>query len=233
MASLTWRRLLVALCNLTSSGQVFAQTLTTSVTTIPARSCDTPSCTVTPEPVTSLTITPSSTIVHVPGKVEPLTFEFDPITLTSFKPDPTTLANPGKGTLTLKSITITNFPSASATQSYRVDGDEDITLTAAVTVAVQAKAQLFLAEEVDSGSACKLSQGQTRRDAMSSFLRSRIAGRRPGLEKRTALLEHINDDTKAFALLAIEDARRMIDGFVSYFRGTVTVTADMVPDNIG
>lgn len=214
------------------AGHALGQTISTSVTTIDAVSCDTPSCTVTPEAITSLTVQPSPTTVHVPGKLEPLVFSFDSVTLSSFQPDPTSLANDGSGTLTLGSITITAFPSASATQSYAVDGDESVTLTAAVTAAVQAEAQLYITEEIDSDSACALFPGLSRRDddpSLSPLLwarNSRITGRRPALAKRAVNFQAISPAIETFVQAAIFDAQEMISSFIDYFKG---VTADTVP----
>jgi hypothetical protein len=227
------RYLLAAVLWLAIARHGLAQTITTSVTTIVAPICETPSCTVSLAAVTSLTVTPSATTVHVPGKVDPLTFAFDPVTLQSFQPDPTTLSNPGTGILSLGSITITNLPSASATQSYKVDGDEDVTLTAAVTVAVEAKAQLFVAEEIDDSSTCALFPGQTRRDVLQSFEMSRIVGQRPNITKREEVFSFIDPTIRTFAVLAVTDALTMVQTFLTYFQGTVTVKAKDVPDTVG
>lgn len=192
------------------------QTVTTSVTTISGISCATPSCTVTPEPITDLTIHPSpTTVFNLPGRLLPLVFSFDDITITSHELDPTTLANDGKGVLTLGSTTITDFPSASASQTYTVEAEPDVTLTAAVTVKVQAKAQLFIAEESDPDSVCALFPDVTRR---RDLLRSRITGGRLKNLKRTGDLEDTTDqNAKDFAQKAISEAKRVVASFLNYF----------------
>jgi hypothetical protein len=127
----------------------FDATLAASVTEIDASNCATPSCTVTPTLLTSLTFSPTPvTILHAPGAITPVVVSFEPITVESLQPKSTVLDNPdGDGVLSLGSTTFSNLK-ATATTSYLVVPSDatdalDLHLEVAVEVDVEAEAQLF------------------------------------------------------------------------------------------
>jgi hypothetical protein len=221
------RRLAATAQILVCSRLVLCQTVSTSVTTLDGGLCATPSCTITPEAITSLTIQPDSTTVNVPGREEPLTFTFDSISVSSFQPDPTTIANDGDEILTLGTTTITDFPSASATQSYTVDSESTVTLTAAVTVKVQAEAQLFIAEESDPGGVCELFAGGTTRRQLSM---PKPRPQQLRYTKRLARPMGVGPDASTFISKAVDEAEQILDAMMTFLD---SFDSSNFPDNVG
>ena len=195
-----------------------------SATTLAATACASPSCTVTPTILSPITIQPSPTTVNAPGASLPITFTFDRITISSFRPDPTVLSNPGSGFLTLEKTTITNLRRVTATQSYIVEPSQ--TLSVVVIVDVQAEAQLFFAQNNDPDSICNLDSGVSK-------LRSRITGQR-SIGKRNFRFDNNNAaNTNTFITDAVAEANIVLDTFLDYFSAEHFPQLQDIPNNVG
>jgi len=110
-----------------------------------------------------------------------------------------------------------------------VDTESTVTLTAAVTVKVQAEAQLFIAEESDPDSLAALIPGLKQR---RTLLNSGVTGRRLPSLRRDAQIDGIftRPEVAAFINSCISDAKTIVSAFLSAFG---SMTADQVPDDIG
>lgn len=110
-----------------------------------------------------------------------------------------------------------------------MDTESTVTLTAAVTVKVQAEAQLFIAEESDPDSLAALIPGLKRRRAL---LNSGITGRQLTSLKRNAQIDGISNSPQVtnFINSCIADAKTIVSAFLSVFGN---MAADQVPTNIG
>lgn len=184
------------------------------LTTLDASNCAIPSCSITPTALTSITITPSPvTVLHPPGAITPVVLTFDPITIASFQPKPTVLANNGDGILTLGTATLSSFK-ATATTSYLVlpsdaASDENLELDVAVVANVEAKAQLFFAFNNDNQGVCDLFPGSGISDrSIERFHKSRSLRR--GLMKRHALLLDVSETDETWINAAIEDSKKVL-----------------------
>ncbi|RAL58985.1 hypothetical protein DID88_009014 [Monilinia fructigena] len=184
------------------------------LTILDASNCASPSCTITPTALTSITITPSPvTVLHPPGAITPVVLTLDPITIASFQPKPTVLANNGDGILTLGTATLSSFK-ATATTSYLVlpsdaEPDEKLELNVAVVANVEAEAQLFFAFNSDKQGICDLFPGAGISDrSIEKFHNSRSLRR--GLMKRHALLLDVSDSDKTWVEDAIEDSKTVL-----------------------
>jgi hypothetical protein len=165
-------------------------------TTLPAAVCETPSCTVSPTPISSVKIQPSPVTVNPPGASLPVVLTFEAITLSNLELDPTVLHNPGSGTLTLGKTTISNIK-ATATTSYLVAPSE--TLKVAAIADVREEIQLSFGFDSNELSICRLTQD-------SSILRSRVARR---LRKRGVNFLQFGNDN--FGISSVLDAATVID----------------------
>jgi hypothetical protein len=183
-----------AICNAQQSGQ----------TTLDASACATPSCTVTPTVLSSITIRPSPATVHPPGALLPVVVSFEPFTLTSFQPETTVLSNPGTGVLTLGTTKVSGIK-VTTTTSYFVSPTQ--TLDVAVVADVRGETQLFFAFETNDDQFCEI--------APRSLLRSRIAR---GLSKRRVTFQDMGNDgsaSRTYGNNIVDDARTVLNEVIA------------------
>lgn len=185
---------------------------TPGASTLLGENCGFPFCTVTPSLLSSLTVLPTPVTILPPGALLPVVISFEAIT-TRFSLISTLLNKfDPANTLTLGSTTISGLK-ATATADYAISLTESLSF--AVVVEVEAKAQLLFGFNTDEERVCELFPDESLA-ADDLELSSRSTKR--GIEKRALVYADITGKNKAWVRSARSEAFTVLKKFLAYGR---------------